>query len=202
MKRKAARSPLRFAGPVALVFIIGLAATFLWQTGALRPGTTVEKAAIPDVAKPDQATASTTTYTGVDGQNRPFAINAATVEQSKTDKNLVLMQTVNGQFQRPSGQGLTVTAPQAQYRVDLKALALEGGVTFEEPGRMTAQMERAEVDVKTLTLTSNSPVEVDMQGTKISAQSLVVTQNGTRIHFKGGVRARFMTKPDAKGDGG
>ena len=186
---------MQLAGPVALVFIIGLTAAFLWQTGAFRIPATTEQQAAPEIAKPDQATAATTTYSGVDDQNRPFAINAAAVEQSKTDKNLVLMQTVNGQFQRPSGQGLTVTAPQAQYRVDLKALALEGGVTFVEPGRMTAQMQRAEVDVKTLTLTSNSPVQVDMQGTRISAQSLTVTQNGTRIHFKGGVKARFVTKP-------
>ncbi len=194
--------PLRHAGPVALVFIIGLTAAFLWQTGAFRIPATTEKPAAPEIAKPDQATASTTTYSGVDDQNRPFAINAAAVEQSKTDKNLVHMQIVDGTFQRPSGQGLSVKAPTAHYRVDTKALQLEGGVTFLEPGRMTAQMERAEVDVKTLTLTSNSPVEVDMQGTRISAQSLTVTQNGTRIHFKGGVKARFMTKPAAKGDGG
>lgn len=194
-KRRPMPSVLRLAGPVALAAIIGLTGTFLWQSGALKPKVTTEKQPLPAIANPEQPTATTTTYTGVDEQNRPFAINAAAVEQSKDDKNLVHMQHVDGTFQRPSGQGLTVTAPAARYRVDTKALQLEGGVTFAEPGRMVARMENADVDVNTLSLTSNSPVEVDMQGTLISAQSLVVTGNGTRIHFKGGVKARFVTKP-------
>jgi LPS export ABC transporter protein LptC len=186
---------LRIAGPLALAVMAALAGTFLWQTGALTPRATQEKQTLPEIEKPDQTTASKTTYTGVDEQNRPFAINAKAVEQSLNDKNLVIMQSVDGKFERPSGQGLTVTAPAAQYHVNTKALQLEGGVIFAEPGRMTAKMDRAQVDVNSQTLTSNSPVEVDMQGTKISAQSISVTENGTRIYFKGGVRARFMTKP-------
>jgi lipopolysaccharide export system protein LptC len=199
---KPAPSVLAWAGPVALGVMAILLATFFWQTGAIRMPESSEKDAPPAIAKPDQATAAQTTYSGFDEQNRPFAINAAAVEQSKDDKNLVFMQTVDGTFERPSGQGLKVNAPQAQYRVDTKALALEGGVTFVEPGRMTAQMERAQVDVKTLTLTSDSPVDVEMNGATIKAQSISVTENGTRIHFKGGVRARFVTKPETKGDGG
>lgn len=199
--RRPPPSLLRLAGPFALVAIMVLLATFFWQTGAIQPPASSETKAAPVIAKPDQATASGTTYSGVDQQNRPFAINAAAAEQSLEDKNLVLLQTVDGVFERPSGQGLTVTAPQAQYRVDKKALALEGGVTFVEPGRMTAQMLRAQVDVNTMELTSEGPVEVLMNNTMISAQSLKVSENGARIHFKGGVKARFMTKPASKGDG-
>jgi LPS export ABC transporter protein LptC len=199
--RKPAPSLLAWAGPVALGVMAILLVTFFWQTGAIQLPESSENEAPPVIAKPDQATAAQTSYSGFDEQNRPFAINAAAVEQSKDDKNLLFMQTVDGTFERPSGQGLKVTAPQAQYRVDTKALALEGGVTFVEPGRMTAKMDRAKVDVNTLTLTSDSQVNVDMNGTTIQAQSLSVTENGARIHFKGGVKARFMTKPEAKGDG-
>jgi hypothetical protein len=63
-------------------------------------------------------------------------------------------------------------------------------------------MEKAAINTEDQSLVSQSPVKVDMQGTLIEAQSLTVTQNGTRILFKGGVKARFVTKTKTNGDGG
>ncbi len=62
-------------------------------------------------------------------------------------------------------------------------------------------MDKAAVNMDDQTLTSKSPVAVDIIGGKITADSLTITSNGERILFRGGVKARFVTQKGTSGDG-
>jgi lipopolysaccharide export system protein LptC len=95
-----------------------------------------------------------------------------------------------------------VTSQGGLYDRKTKALELSGNVVFSEGARFRAVMDKAAINTENQSLTSKSPVKVDMQGTMIEADSLNVTDNGTRILFKGRVKARFESKKKATGDGG
>jgi lipopolysaccharide export system protein LptC len=188
-------------GGLAIVLALGLLSVFVWQAGVLAPTTPKEATAIDVVAQPEQITSENASIAGRDKNNLPFEIRAASGQQDKTIDSLVLMQKVISVFERPSGSKLDVTSDNGRYDRKTKALELSGNVVFKEGVRFKAEMQAAAIDTIEQTLASKSPVKVDMQGTMIEAESLTVTENGTRILFRGGVKAHFEMKKNTTGDG-
>jgi lipopolysaccharide export system protein LptC len=180
-------------GGLALLLGFGLLASFIWQAGVLAPPLPQDIKTEAVVAKPDQITATQASISGRDKNNRPYTINAASGEQDKTIASLVLMNDVTGAFERPSGAKLDIVSKSGQYDHKSKALELAGDVVFTEGNRFKATMAKAAINTDDQSLVSKSPVKVDMQGAMIEAESLSVTENGTRILFKGGVKAKFKT---------
>jgi lipopolysaccharide export system protein LptC len=189
-----------FLGIGALLIAVGVFGTFLWQASVLAPPAPQDVTSNDVVEKPDQITASNASISGRDKNDRPYTINAVSGEQDKTIDTLVLMNTVTGAFERPSGAKLDIASRTGQYDHKSKALELTGDVVFTEGTRFKAMMEKAAIDTNDQSLVSKSPVKVDMQGAMIEAASLAVTDNGTRILFKGGVKAKFTTRNSRTGD--
>ena len=187
---------LRVAGVAAVGIAILLSGLFILQTSVLSPPAPKDIKPELEVSNPEQITGKNSLIKGLDRNQRPYEIRALTGQQDKLIATLVHLQTVAGAFQRPSGAMLDVTATSANYDTKSKDLELDGNVQFSEGKRFTALMDKAAVNMDNQTLTSRSPVQVDMQGTKISAQSLTISDNGNRILFRGGVKAHFVTKPN------
>jgi lipopolysaccharide export system protein LptC len=187
-------------GGAALLVASGLVGTFVWQAGVLAPPAPQDVKTNDVVEKPDQISASQASISGRDKFDRPYTINALSGAQDKTVDTLVLMQTVTGAFERPSGAKLDIASKSGQYDHKSKALELSGDVVFTEGSRFKATMDKAAINTDDQTLVSKSPVKVDIQGAMIEAASLTVTDNGTRILFKGGVKAKFTTRNSTTGD--
>jgi lipopolysaccharide export system protein LptC len=200
MKAQRRSSLSGLLGGVALLVALGLMGTFIWQAGVLAPPAPQDVKSDEVVAKPDQITASKASISGRDKNDRPYTINAVSGEQDKTIDTLVLMNTVTGAFERPSGAKLDIASKTGQYDHKSKALELSGDVVFTEGTRFKATMDKAAINTDDQSLVSKSPVKVDMQGAMIEAASLSVTENGTRILFKGGVKAKFITHNTKTGD--
>ncbi len=188
-------------GAAALLGAIALMTLFVWQAGVLAPPAAQDVKTDDVVAKPEQITSENASIAGRDKNDRPFEIRAKSGEQDKTISSLVHMNSVTGAFERPSGAKLDIESSTGQFDRKSKALELSGNVVFSEGTRFKATMDKAAINTDDQSLASKSPVKVDMQGTMIEADSLTVTENGTRILFKGGVKARFVTQNKTTGDG-
>jgi lipopolysaccharide export system protein LptC len=188
-------------GIAALIGAAGVMALFIWQAGVLAPPAPQDVKSEDVVEKPEQITSQNARISGRDKNDRPFEIRAKSGEQDKNIDNLVHMNDVTSVFERPSGEKLDVTSQGGLYDRKTKALELSGNVVFSEGARFKAVMDKAAINTENQSLTSKSPVKVDMQGTMIEADSLNVTDNGTRILFKGRVKARFVSKTKTTGDG-
>lgn len=203
-KRQILRRP-HLAGLVGLLALggaAGLIGLFIWQAGVLAPPSPHTIKTNDMVEKPEQITTTNATISGRDKANRPFEISAKSGEQDKTISYLVHMQSVASVFERANGAKLDVTSDTGQYDRKSKALELSGNVVFNDGARFKAVMNKAAINTEDQSLASKSPVKVDMQGTLIEADSLTVTENGSRILFKGGVKAKFKSKTKTTGDGG
>jgi lipopolysaccharide export system protein LptC len=192
----------KLIGAAALAVAAGLVGLFVWQAGVLAPPSPQAVKADDTVEKPEQITSLNASISGRDKANRPFEITAKSGEQDKTIEHLIHMQSVASVFERANGAKLDVTSDDGQYDRKTKALELSGNVVFSEGVRFKAVMAKAAINTDDQSLASKSPVKVDMQGTMIEADSLTVTDNGTRILFKGGVKAKFKSKTKTTGDGG
>jgi lipopolysaccharide export system protein LptC len=192
----------RYAGFAAAALAFGLAVAFLFQTGAFNVREAKKSDPPAVVEYPDQISGSNATITGHDKNQKPFAIKAAKGQQDKAVKTLVHLQHVVGNFERESGNPMDVSANSGRYDTATKKFELQGNVVLSEGSTMKALMEVAEINTLDQSLQSSGPVTVDMKGTTIKAGSLSVSENGTRVLFRGGVKARFVTNTAATGDGG
>jgi LPS export ABC transporter protein LptC len=202
-RRAKSRSSLSGSfGLVALLGAFGLMGVFVWQAGVLAPPLPQDVKTNDTVAMPEQITSQNASIAGTDKNNLPFEIHAKSGEQDKALEHIVHMQTVTSVFQRPTGSKLDVSSDTGRYDRKSKGLELDGNVVFSEGTRFRAVMQKAAIDTENQSLASQSPVKVDMQGTLIEAESLTVTAGGTRLLFRGGVKAHFDMKKKNTGDGG
>ncbi len=191
----------RWLAWVALAVALGLSLTFLVQLGIFDAAQPKVDLAVAPARFPDQISGGRSRISGFDKNNLPFEINAEKGVQDKERDTLVHLSTLNSTFQRPTGAVLTMTAASASYETKMKSLELSGDVVFAEGQRFRAHMDKAAVNMNDQTLTSKSPVSVDIIGGRITADSLTISANGERILFKGGVKASFVTKKPNSGDG-
>jgi lipopolysaccharide export system protein LptC len=178
---------------------IGIVALFLVQAGffaALVPDDKVEPEFTGD---PDEATASDSTLTGLDKQNLPYQVRAKRGWQDKDKPNIVHMESIDATFGKADGKTYLMVSNTGIYDTKTKELDLEGAIAISEGSRFTARMEKAHMVVDSKELTSNVPVDVEMAGGTIRANGLQITNDGAKILFLNGVKARFGAEAQ-KGD--
>lgn len=191
----------RWLSYVALAVAAGLGLTFAVELGLFKSSVVRTAAPLAPVENPNQVTGGPSKISGFDKNNLPFEITAQKGVQDEKVESIVHLQTVDSVFARPNGASLNITSKGAVYETKTKALDLVGDVVFAEGRRFVARMDKAAVNMDDQTLASQSPVDVDIIGGNIKADSLTISANGERILFRGGVKARFVTQKGTSGDG-
>ncbi len=183
------------AGAIGVGFVVA----FLAQAGLFEALLPRPPAPPPPAVEPDRITAGTSTVTGIDDEKQPYEVKARRGWQDGTTPNLVHLEEPVGLFRRASGTRYTITATSGLYDTEVKSLDLEGHVVLEQAGRFTARMDRARIAVKEKKLTSDTPVVASFASGTVDANGMQITNDGSRILFLNGVKARFSA-PEGKGD--
>ncbi len=191
---------LRGLGAVLALVALGLALAFAIQSGVL--SALMPQPKRPEVAMPlpTQVTGSEAHYSGLDNSGQPYDIAARTGVQDKDVASLIHLEEVASTFRRPAGEAIAIAAPRGRYDTKARQMELEGGVTIHDGSRFTAITDRAKVGVDDKTIQSTSPVTVTLPQGQITANEMNVGAEGSRILFRGAVKARFGTTTANKGD--
>ena len=178
---------------------IGFVLVFLAQAGlfeALLPKKAVPP---PPAVEPDRITAGTSTVNGIDDDKQPYQVTAKRGWQDGKTPNLVHLEEPVGVFRRASGTKYTITGITGLYDTGTRALDLDGHVVLKQEGRFTAKMDKAKIAVKDKKLTADTPVTAEFGSGTVDANGMQITDDGARILFLNGVKARF-TAAEGKGD--
>lgn len=188
----------RFVSWLAAAVGVGLVLAFLSQAGLF--SFFLPKPLLPPpTAKPDQITATQSTVSGFDKQKQPYTVKALSGWQDNATPTLVHLEEPEGVFHRAEGSEYTIRADHGRYDTHVKALDLDGNVVLEQKERFTARMAKANVLVEEKKLVSDTPVAVTFTSGTVHANGMQITNDGDRILFLNGVRARFEA-PQAEGD--
>ena len=188
----------RFASWLAAAVGLGLVVAFLAQAGLFSVFMPKPQAP-PSSAKPDQINATQSTVSGFDRQKQPYEVKARYGWQDNATPSLVHLEEPTGVFHRAQGAQYTIRADRGLYDTGVKTLDLDGNVVLEQKERFTARMAKANVLVEEKKLVSNSPVAVTFTSGTVNANGMQITDDGSRILFLNGVKARFGA-PQAEGD--
>lgn len=185
-------------GLVALAAL--LTGLFFYQAGFFSLLMPKDRAPPPVVEKAQQITSKASRISGFDKEQQPYEITAREGFQDKDQPHLVHLQDMTSKLRRPSGRTYEIEANSGLYDSKTKQVDLEGNVKIVEPGRMTASMAKAKVQMESKALDADVPVEVVMDNgnSRITAGGMKISDDGKTILFLNGVKARFEN--DGKGD--
>ena len=98
------------------------------------------------------------TYSGIDGEGRPFSIRARSVRNPEGDPALLQLIMPDAQIALKDGSVLTIAADQGLYQRERESLELQGEVTLRRDGDLTVVTERANIDLRTSSASGDRPV--------------------------------------------
>ena len=185
---------------LAVAIGLGFVLLFLAQAGLFHALMPKQAAAPAPAVQPDRITADSSTVTGIDNERQPYEVKARHGWQDEKTPNLVHLEGPQGKFQRASGGAFTISAEIGRYDTEIKTLDLENNVVLAQGDRFTARMAEAQIAVREKKLVSNSKVQATFgAGGNVDANGMQITDDGARILFLNGVKARFDTA-SGKGD--
>ena len=190
-----ARALSWLAGAIGIGFLLA----FLVQAGLFSMLAPKEKIVQPEIANPDEISAAQSTVSGLDRENQPYDLTARRGWQDKDKPNIVHLEDIAATFRKADGRAYALAALTGVYDTKSKEMDLAGNVTVSEGTRFSARMEQAHVVVEKKALTSQVPVVVSFASGTVHANGLEISDDGARILFLNGVKARFGAAT-AKGD--
>ena len=199
--RKAVRAATlsRLLSWLAAAIGIGFVVTFLHQAGLFRALMPQQAAPPAPAVEPDRITAGSSTVSGIDAEKQPYQVTATRGWQDGKTPNLVHLEDPVGNFQRAGGTKYSITGAIGLYDTEAKTLDLDGNVIVQQQDRFTARMDKAHIVVKDKTLTSDTAVTASFASGTVDANGMQITDDGNRILFLNGVKARFTAR-EGKGD--
>jgi lipopolysaccharide export system protein LptC len=129
----------------------------------------------------------------------PYEVTARRGWQDEATPTLVHLEAPQGRFRRPAGAEYTITADTGRYDTEAKEARPLRQCRAGAEGPLHGRMDRANIVVEEKRLVSDSPVAVSFGSGTVNANAMQITDDGARILFLNGVKARFDA-PQAKGD--
>ncbi len=133
-------------------------------------------------------------FYGQDDRGRSFVIGAKEAVREGAASEIVTLLGPSLRLNNASNKPTVATATRGAYDQRSQKVQLSGGVRVEDVGSgYRFQTERTTIDTEAGIITGDSPVKGAGPLGQISASSYAITDEGTRMTFKGNVRARINT---------
>jgi lipopolysaccharide export system protein LptC len=176
---------LRFAVPMSVILVAVGFVLWTW----FNPMRML--ASVPDVVGGDSVVSGTKItmqqprITGFTRDSRPYEFTAKAAAQELTKPDLVELHDLSGKFQMRDSNTVNVTAPSGTYNSKQEMLQLGQNTVVTSSNGYHAVLDDALIDIRNATLTTERPVQVEMNEGRLDAQRMEILQSGAVIRFDG-----------------
>jgi len=139
--------------------------------------------------------------TGFDARNRPYVVTAERAVQDKTNKDLVLLDTIAGQLMSPDEAGkdpstlVALSAHKGELNKESQRLIVRGDVVIIGRSDYRLDTEEAQIDFDGQRITSNAGVKALGPKGRITSDGMTVLDDGNTVVFRGHVTTLITPKP-------
>lgn len=139
---------------------------------------------------------------GFTNDNRPYSMTAARARQAVgDDMEPIRLEGIRASLPIDAEDRATISAEAGVFDRRNERLILSETVTVTTTSGMVARMRSAEVDIDASVLNSDQPVEIEMDGMRLSAGTFRASEGGSRLVFENRVRveldpSRFRQRQD------
>jgi lipopolysaccharide export system protein LptC len=139
---------------------------------------------------------------GFTRDNRPYRVHAAKAIQSVADTNLVELKDISGRLPISDGNWADVTADDGFYNRDKNTLDIKSNMIVTTTTGVTAKLKSAFVEMKSGTMKTADPVDITMNTSHITADSMKIEDRGRVLVFNQNVRLIMMPQGKKAAGGG
>lgn len=125
---------------------------------------------------------------GSDGKGRTYTANARSATQDLNDTRVIRLSGVEASVTQVDGSYARLTADTGRYDTAAQMLVLDDNIRLANSDGSGGRLERAEIDLNTGSLTSDSPVVFSSKLGEINAEKMGVEKKSGLVTFSGGVR--------------
>lgn len=181
-------SLLKFGLPLSALFAIGFfaAATFLAESGT--PSPNVESVSLSDgrivMAKPK--------LEGFDADKRPYSMTAERAIQQSATSNIVELEQISANMPFGKAGTANLTADGGVLDNGSNRLDLKKNIRLTTSDGIKAVLSQASINLSTNEMTSNAPVDVTSEGSRITADRMRIDERGKVFVFESRVRLKMI----------
>lgn len=128
---------------------------------------------------------------GYTSGDRAYTVTASRAIQDIGDTSRIDLEGIDARLPFDRDNWVTVMADRGAFHREANRLDLDSGVTIVTDTGLRARLKNASVDIKDGSLVTDDPVDVEGEGTRIEADSLKVTGNGSVLVFDRRVRVEI-----------
>lgn len=182
---------LKIAFPAATLLAIAgfVGATMI--TRALPEGASVDSAAISE----GKLIMNNPVMTGRTGDDQGYSVKATRAIQDFAAQSVIRLEDIVADFPFNGSEMAVLSAISGIYNRDEQFLSFDQPFTVKTDAGVTAELSSAHIDIATGRLSSDKQVRIDTESATLTAQSLILENNGATITFDNGVR--LTIKPGA-----
>lgn len=125
---------------------------------------------------------------GSDGKGRTYTVSAASAVQDLTDTRIIRLKGIEASVIQTDGSQARLLADTGVYDSAAQRLVLKENIRLANSDGSDGALSRAEIDLNTGSLTSDSPVAFSSRLGKINADTMGVEKKAGTVTFSGGVR--------------
>ncbi len=188
---------LKFGLPLAGCLIIAGVVGFVMLSGSSVPAIDVSGVGVKDgklvMANPK-----------LDGQTKaklPYNMKAARAIQDLSNTNIISLEEIDAKFALNSDVTAEFSAESGVFDNVNNTLDINSPLNVKTSSGMVAKLKSAQVDLKAGNLKTQDPVDIDLNGSHIAADSLTVTDQGKVLVFEKRVRVTITKGQLRSGDG-
>ncbi len=130
---------------------------------------------------------------GFNKESLPFDLNAARAIQDISKPGLVALESIDAILPVENGEYADIIAQNGIYNSTKEWLSLENSITVDKKDGTHIELESAEIDLKSGSLTSDQKVKVTTPTSYLTANQIEIIDNGDTIIFN--QRVRMILQP-------
>lgn len=124
----------------------------------------------------------------------PYSMTAVRAVQELSDTNVIRLEGIDAKLPVDPTNTAKVVAKSGTYDNASNTLVIDSQMTVTTTDGMTANLNSANLDMNAGTMSTQDPVEIDMNGSRITAMSMNMSGNGSVIVFERRVRVDIDPK--------
>ncbi|WP_026792908.1 LPS export ABC transporter periplasmic protein LptC [Pleomorphomonas oryzae] len=138
---------------------------------------------------------------GSDGKGRTYTVSAASAVQDLTDTRIIRLKGIEASVIQTDGSQAHLLADTGVYDSAAQKLVLKENIRLANSDGSDGLLSRAEIDLNTGSLTSDSPVAFSSRLGKINADTMGVEKKAGTVTFSGGVHMTVDPAATSNGAG-
>lgn len=136
---------------------------------------------------------------GFTRDNLPYSMTAARAIQDIKQTGVIALEDIDAKVPISAKSIARIVADTGIYDNTKNTLVIDSAVTVTTSDGMVAKLQSASVDIASGLMTTPDPVDITLDGSRISADSLTVSENGKVLVFER--RVRVDLKPEKASPG-